>query len=286
MLGCYYLTKAKPGAKGEGRVFGAVNDVLLALEAGDVETLAPIRLRISGEFMDLTVGRDDQDVLHTAVETVDRKIVNTTVGRVVFNNSLPDGMPFVNGLLKKKGLQQLVQYSYLRRGLKATVPMLDGLKDLGFSYATRSGLSIGIDDLVIPKVKATLVKEANTEVIRVEQQYLDGAITNSERKNKVITIWSDVTEKIADAMFSEMESTDTSGGSFNPVYIMADSGARGSKQQIRQLAGMRGLMAKPSGEIIETPITSNFPRGADGPAVFHLDPWCSEGACGYRAQDG
>ncbi len=261
VLGCYYLTKAKPGAKGEGRVFGAVNDVLLALEAGDVETLAPIRLRISGEFMDLTVGRDDQDVLHTAVETVDRKIVNTTVGRVVFNNSLPDGMPFVNGLLKKKGLQQLVQYSYLRRGLKATVPMLDGLKDLGFSYATRSGLSIGIDDLVIPKVKATLVKEANTEVIRVEQQYLDGAITNSERKNKVITIWSDVTEKIADAMFSEMESTDTSGGSFNPVYIMADSGARGSKQQIRQLAGMRGLMAKPSGEIIETPITSNFREG-------------------------
>ena len=261
VLGCYYLTKAKPGAKGEGRVFGAVNDVLLALEAGDVETLAPIRLRISGEFMDLTVGRDDQDVLHTAVETVDRKIVNTTVGRVVFNNSLPDGMPFVNGLLKKKGLQQLVQYSYLRRGLKATVPMLDGLKDLGFSYATRSGLSIGIDDLVIPKVKATLIKEANTEVIRVEQQYLDGAITNSERKNKVITIWSDVTEKIADAMFSEMESTDTSGGSFNPVYIMADSGARGSKQQIRQLAGMRGLMAKPSGEIIETPITSNFREG-------------------------
>ena len=261
VLGCYYLTKAKPGAKGEGRVFGAVNDVLLALEAGDVETLAPIRLRISGEFMDLTVGRDDQDVLHTAVETVDRKIVNTTVGRVVFNNSLPDGMPFVNGLLKKKGLQQLVQYSYLRRGLKATVPMLDGLKDLGFSYATKSGLSIGIDDLVIPKVKATLVKEANTEVIRVEQQYLDGAITNSERKNKVITIWSDVTEKIADAMFSEMEDTDTTGGSFNPVYIMADSGARGSKQQIRQLAGMRGLMAKPSGEIIETPITSNFREG-------------------------
>ena len=261
VLGCYYLTKAKPGAKGEGRVFGAVNDVLLALEAGDVETLAPIRLRISGEFMDLTVGRDGQDVLHTAVETVDRKIVNTTVGRVVFNNSLPDGMPFVNGLLKKKGLQQLVQYSYQRRGLKATVPMLDGLKDLGFSYATKSGLSIGIDDLVIPKVKATLVKEANTEVIRVEQQYLDGAITNSERKNKVITIWSDVTEKIADAMFSEMEDIDTTGGSFNPVYIMADSGARGSKQQIRQLAGMRGLMAKPSGEIIETPITSNFREG-------------------------
>ncbi len=261
VLGCYYLTKAKNGAKGEGRVFGSVNDVLLALDAGDVETLTPIRLRLSGEFMDLTVGRDDQDVLHTAVETIDRKIVNTTVGRVVFNNSLPDGIPFVNGLLKKKGLQQLVQYSYLQRGLKATVPMLDGLKDLGFSYATKSGLSIGIDDLVIPQEKKTLVKQAEQEVIRVEQQYLDGAITNGERKNKVIAIWSDVTEKIADAMFSEMQNTDTSGGSFNPVYIMADSGARGSKQQIRQLAGMRGLMAKPSGEIIETPITSNFREG-------------------------
>ena len=261
VLGCYYLTKAKAGAKGEGRVFGSREDVLLALEAGDVETLTPIRIRLSGEFMDLTVGRDDQDVLHAAVESLDRKIINTTVGRVVFNNALPENVPFVNGLLKKKGLQQLVQYSYLRHGLKLTVAMLDRLKDLGFYYATKSGLSIGIDDLVIPQEKAVLVQQANDEVISVEQQYLDGAITNGERKNKVIAIWSDVTEKIADAMFGEMENIDTAGGSFNPVYIMADSGARGSKQQIRQLAGMRGLMAKPSGEIIETPITSNFREG-------------------------
>ena len=261
VLGCYYLTKARPGAKGEGRVFGSREDVLLALEAGDVETLTPIRLRLSGEFMDLTVGRDDQDVLHTSVETLEREIINTTVGRVVFNNELPDGVPFVNGLLKKQGLQQLVQYSHLRHGLKMTVAMLDRLKDLGFYYATKSGLSIGIDDLVIPQEKAGLVKQANNDVINVEQQYLDGAITNGERKNKVIAIWSDVTEKIADAMFSEMEDTDSLSGSFNPVYIMADSGARGSKQQIRQLAGMRGLMAKPSGEIIETPITSNFREG-------------------------
>ena len=261
VLGCYYLTKARPGAKGEGRVFGTRDDVLLALEAGDVETLSPIRLRLSGEFMDLTVGRDDQDVLHTAVETLEREIIHTTVGRVVFNNELPDGIPFVNGLLKKKGLQQLVQYSYLRHGLKLTVSMLDRLKDLGFFYATKSGLSIGINDLVIPQEKAQLVKQANSDVISVEQQYLDGAITNGERKNKVIAIWSDVTEKIADAMFSEMEDTENLSRSFNPVYIMADSGARGSKQQIRQLAGMRGLMAKPSGEIIETPITSNFREG-------------------------
>ena len=261
VLGCYYLTKARPGAKGEGRVFGSGEDVLLALEAGDVETLTPIRLRLSGEFMDLTVGRDDQDVLHAPVENLEREIINTTVGRVVFNNALPGNLPFVNGLLKKKGLQQLVQYSYLRHGLKRTVAMLDRLKDLGFLYATKSGLSIGIDDLVIPQEKAVLIKQSNREVIKVEQQYLDGAITNGERKNKVIAIWSDATEKIADAMFSEMEDTDVGKSQFNPVYIMADSGARGSKQQIRQLAGMRGLMAKPSGEIIETPITSNFREG-------------------------
>ena len=261
VLGCYYLTKARPGAKGEGRVFGSGDDALLALEAGDVETLTPIRLRLSGEFMDLTVGRDDQDVLHAPVENLEREIINTTVGRVVFNNALPGNLPFVNGLFKKQGLQQLVQYSYLRHGLKRTVAMLDSLKDLGFLYATKSGLSIGIDDLVIPQEKAVLIKQSNREVIKVEQQYLDGAITNGERKNKVIAIWSDATEKIADAMFSEMEDTDVGKSQFNPVFIMADSGARGSKQQIRQLAGMRGLMAKPSGEIIETPITSNFREG-------------------------
>jgi DNA-directed RNA polymerase subunit beta' len=261
VLGCYYLTKARPGAKGEGKVFGTADDVLLAHNAGHVETLTPIRLRMSGEFLDLTVGRDDQDLLQATVEKLERQIINTTVGRVIFNNSLPDEIPFINGLLKKKGLQQLVQYSYLRNGLALTVSMLDGLKDLGFLYATKSGLSIGIDDLVIPKEKPVLIKQANTDVIGVEQQYLDGAITNGERKNKVIAIWSDVTEKIADAMFAEMQDSDTSSGAFNPVFIMADSGARGSKQQIRQLAGMRGLMAKPSGEIIETPITSNFREG-------------------------
>ena len=261
VLGCYYLTKARPGAKGEGRVFSTHDDVILALEAGDIETLTPIRLRLSGEFMDLTVGRDDQDVLSATVETLERKIVNTTVGRVIFNMALPAEFPFVNGLLKKKGLQQLVQYSYIRNGRSSTVLMLDSIKDLGFLYATKSGLSIGINDLVVPKEKAQLIKQTNSEVIKVEQQYLDGAITNGERKNKVIALWSDVTERIADAMFREMEDTENLSRSFNPVYIMADSGARGSKQQIRQLAGMRGLMAKPSGEIIETPITSNFREG-------------------------
>src|SRR5687768_11819138 len=261
VLGCYYLTKSRAGAKGEGRVFGNTDDVLLALEAGEVETLTPIRLRYSGSLLDMTVTRDDQAVLQAEAQDVKNKIINTTVGRVIFNTSLPSIMPFVNGQLKKKGLQQVVQYCHQHYGLEHTVEMLDSLKNLGFTYATRSGLSIGIDDLIIPSEKKALVERARDEVIKVEGQYLEGAITNGERYNKVIAVWSEVTEKIADAMFGEMEELDQSGRNFNPVYIMADSGARGSKQQIRQLAGMRGLMAKPSGEIIETPITSNFREG-------------------------
>ncbi len=260
VLGCYYLTKARPGSKGEGRAFANIDDVILALEAGELETLSPIRLRYTGPLQDMASTRDDQDVLHTDVQDVQNKIINTTVGRVLFNSALPPGMPFVNGMLKKKGLQQLVQRCYLTSGLAATVEMLDSLKQTGFTYATRSGMSIGIQDLIIPQEKVPLVAKARDEVIKVEQQYLEGAITNGERYNKIIAVWSDVTEKIADAMFAEMESRDREG-KFNPVYIMADSGARGSKQQIRQLAGMRGLMAKPSGEIIETPIRANFREG-------------------------
>src|SRR6187551_1517378 len=170
VLGCYYLTKAKPGAKGEGRAFASIDDVVLALEAKEVETLTPIRLRYSGPLQDLSAARDDQDVMRATVREVDRKIINTTVGRVILNDSLPDGMPFVNGLLKKKGLQQLVQACYLRFGLEKTVELLDGLKQLGFTYATRSGLSIGIDDLIIPAEKPILVAKARDEVIKVEQQ--------------------------------------------------------------------------------------------------------------------
>src|SRR6188472_2557454 len=260
VLGCYYLTKSKVGAKGEGRAFAHPDDVLLALESGEVETLTPIRLRYTGELMDLAAARDDQDVIRAEIQNVSSKIISTTVGRVIFNDALPKGLPYVNGLLKKKGLQMLVQFCNLRHGVPRTVEMLDGLKNLGFTYATKSGLSIGIDDLVIPSEKKDLVDKARHEVIRVEQQYQEGAITYGERRNKVIAIWSETTEKISDEMFDEMKDQDKAGR-FNSVYIMADSGARGSKQQIRQLAGMRGLMAKPSGEIIETPITSNFREG-------------------------
>jgi DNA-directed RNA polymerase subunit beta' len=260
VLGLYYLTKGRPGTKGEGRSFATAEDVLLALEAQQVETLSPIRLRYTGEVIDLTNAYDDQDLLHTEPTNYERQYLNTTVGRVILNDSLPKGMPFVNGLLKKKGVGQLVNYAYLRFGLETTVRMLDGIKQLGFTYATRAGLSIGIDDMVIPDDKYTLVKDAEKQVINVQQQYLDGAITNGERYNKVIEIWSGITEKVADEMFDVLKQQDKAGA-INPIYVMADSGARGSKQQIRQLSGMRGLMAKPSGEIIETPITANFREG-------------------------
>jgi DNA-directed RNA polymerase subunit beta' len=260
VLGVYYLTKDKKGAKGEGRAFANNDDVLLALEAGEVETLTPIRLRYTGRVIDLTTAYDDQDVLHTEPITIKNQFINTTVGRVIFNDHLPPEMPFVNGLLRKKGLGALVNYCYLRFGLETTVQMLDGVKSLGFLYATKAGISIGIDDLIVPLKKAALVNDAEKEVIEVEKQYQDGAITHGERYNKVIAIWSNVTDRVAEEMFQAMESQDKSG-SLNPIYIMADSGARGSKQQIRQLSGMRGLMAKPSGEIIETPITANFREG-------------------------
>ncbi len=260
VLGLYYLTKAKPRAKGEGRAFANIDEVLLALEGGAVETLTPIRLRYSGEVLDLTQAYDDQDVLHTDLQQFNRQFIKTTVGRAILNDHLPEGMPFINGLLKKKGVGQLVNYTYLRFGLEVTVRMLDRIKELGFRFATRAGLSIGLDDMVIPEHKKTLVREAEKQVVSVQQQYLDGAITNGERYNKVVEIWSAVTEKVADEMFSVMQELDKAG-TLNPIYVMADSGARGSKQQIRQLSGMRGLMAKPSGEIIETPITANFREG-------------------------
>src|SRR6201998_1749989 len=260
VLGLYYLTKVKKGGKGEGRVFADTEEVLMALEAKEVETLTPIRLRYTGPVLDMTTAYDDQDLTHTEPVQYDKQYITTTVGRAILNDALAEGMPYVNGLLKKKGIGQLVNYCYLNLGLEVTVKMLDRIKELGFQYATRSGLSVGLDDMVIPDTKYTVVRDAEKQVIAVQQQYLDGAITNGERNNKVIQIWSAVTEKVADEMFDNMKKPDKEGA-MTPIYIMADSGARGSKQQIRQLSGMRGLMAKPSGEIIETPIKANFREG-------------------------
>jgi DNA-directed RNA polymerase subunit beta' len=260
VLGLYYLTKSKKGARGEGRVFANIEEVLMALEMKEVETLSPIRLRYTGPVLEMSTAYDDQDLTHTEPVQYDRQYITTTVGRAILNDALPNEMPYVNGLLKKKGIGQLVNYCYLNHGLELTVQMLDRIKELGFQYATRSGLSVGLDDMVIPEAKYATVRDAEKQAIAVQQQYLDGAITNGERNNKVIQIWSAVTERVADEMFDNMKQADKQGA-MNPIYIMADSGARGSKQQIRQLSGMRGLMAKPSGEIIETPITANFREG-------------------------
>ena len=185
----------------------------------------------TGELIDLTTVYDDQDVIHTEVQNVKNQIINTTVGRVILNDHLPKGVPYINGLLRKKGLRQLVQYGYLRFGLEKTVEMLDAIKDLGFTYATRAGISIGIDDLVIPEGKERMVTGAQKEVLDVEKQYLDGAITNGERYNKVIAIWSNVTEKVADAMFKEMEKQDKEGRSSTrstswPTRAPADPSSR------------------------------------------------------------
>ncbi|MBK9709042.1 MAG: DNA-directed RNA polymerase subunit beta' [Acidobacteria bacterium] len=260
VLGCYYMTRAFDGAKGEGRSFANLNDVLIALDAKELTTQTKIRLRYDGKLIDLENERDNQDIIKATVHEVNRTI-NTTVGRVILNDALPKEMPYVNGMLKKKGMQSLVNYSFLRLGHQITVVMLDKLKELGFLYATKAGISIGIDDMVTPPSKKDLVGAAENEVIKVEQQYKDGVITNGERYNKVVAIWSEVTEKVADEMFKEMSKREKESRELNPILVMADSGARGNQQQIRQLAGMRGLMAKPSGEIIETPIRANFREG-------------------------
>jgi DNA-directed RNA polymerase subunit beta' len=241
VLGIYYLTKERLATpdhpvRGEGRLFADAEEVRIAYDNEDVDLQARIRLRWKGE------------------------ILETTVGRTLFNETVPEPLRFVNQELKKKEVTAIVARCMNQLGNEVTVKFLDELKDLGFRYATLSGLSIGIDDMHIPSSKEQLIGSARAQVNEVETQYQDGVITNGERYNKVVDIWAHVTEQIADQMFKELEEGEQ-GGEFNPIFMMADSGARGSKQQIRQLAGMRGLMAKPSGEIIETPITSNFREG-------------------------
>ena len=220
-------------------------------------------MRYTGNLIDLTTlpPKDRSNVVRAPEQAVENYWLRTTVGRVLFNDALSEEIPFVNGSLNKKALQSLVHYVYLRKGIHSTVDVVDRLKDLGFKYATQAGVSIGIDDMVVPPGKAVVVQKARDEQVRVEQQFLEGLITNRERYNKVINIWSEATEAVSEAMFQEMNRIEREEQIFNPILMMADSGARGSKQQMRQLAGMRGLMAKPSGEIIETPITANFREG-------------------------
>jgi DNA-directed RNA polymerase subunit beta' len=261
VIGVYYLTTENFMARGAGKTFASAEDVFLAHTAGVVGTQAPIQLRFSGQLIDLVAQGGSQDMLHADMIEVDNMLLETTVGRVLFNMQLPADMPFINGQLKKKGLQNLVAFSFMRLGHHATVELLDNLKEIGFGYATRSGLSLASSDMIIPEAKQERLDSAYQEVDEVEKQRSSGLITAGERHNKIIDIWHRVTEEVARAMFGQMSTLDPETGEFNPIYMMADSGARGSKEQVRQLAGMRGLMAKPSGEIMETPITANFREG-------------------------
>ncbi len=261
VLGGYYLTLPREGAKGAGRVFPDFDSVLMALEAGEVETQSPIVVRYSGPYIHLELQYDSQDVVHAEVENVERRLIETTVGRVIFNTHLPEDVPFINGLLKKRGLQDLVGYCFIKLGNDATVAMLDELKQVTFLYATKAGISFGVDDMVVPAKKSELLQKATNEVLAIEGQRAAGVITQGERHNKIIDIWHRTTEKVSEEMFSDMRRREAETGEFNPINLMADSGARGSREQVRQLAGMRGLMSKPSGEVIETPITANFREG-------------------------
>ncbi len=260
ILGCYYLTRAREGMKGENKAFNSVDDVILALDAKIVETQSIIRLRWNGDLIDLSAD-NSQDVMRAKVVPTNRTIT-TTVGRVIFNDRLyREGLPFVNGMLKKKGLQSLVNFAHLRLGHDQTVALLDDMKSLGFLYATKAGMSIGIDDMVTPDNKKQLIDEARKKVDDLQLQTEQGLMQNLERINKVTAIWSEVTDKVAASMFKAMDTREKERNELNPILVMADSGARGSDAQIRQLAGMRGLMAKPNGDIIETPITANFREG-------------------------
>lgn len=231
VLGSYYLTKAREGALGEGLTFADTEEALFAYQDDQVAKHAKVKLRLeSGE------------------------IIETTVGRIIFNQALPEGFRYVNEPMTKGRISKTIAECYRKFGHNEIIQLLDRLKALGFEEATNSGISIGIDDIQIPQKKKTILDEAKKDVRSIESQYTNGIITDGERYNKVIDIWTHTTDLISDTMFEALES-------FNSVFMMADSGARGSKQQIRQLAGMRGLMAKPSGEIIENPITANFREG-------------------------
>lgn len=231
VLGVYYLTKMNSGLKGEGSVFADANEAFVAYAENEVHKHAKCKLRIpSGE------------------------VVETSVGRILFNQVLPKGFRFVNEVVGKSKLSKIIAECYRQFGHFEVIQLLDRLKALGFEEATRAGISIGIDDIQVPKAKENLLNEARKDVHAIENQYKNGLITDGERYNKVIDIWTHTTDRVADTMFENLDP-------FNPIFMMADSGARGSKQQIRQLAGMRGLMAKPSGEIIESPIVANFREG-------------------------
>ena len=243
ILGCNYLTKEKMKATGEGKTFSDDNEVIVAYTDDAIALHAKINLTVDYIFDVEEKKRIDG-----------RRALVTTAGKVIFNQVLPAGFGYVNYELNKSKVGDIIWNCYKRFGHQRTIELLDALKELGFEYATKGGISISIDDLTVPKEKDAVLNKAKEEVAKVEEQYRRGVITNRERYNKVIDIWTRTTDTVSDMVFKEMDP-------FNPILLMADSGARGSRLQVRQLAGMRGLMAKPSGEIIESPITANFREG-------------------------
>ncbi|MBT8135023.1 MAG: DNA-directed RNA polymerase subunit beta', partial [Gammaproteobacteria bacterium] len=260
VLGLYYMTRESINVKGEGMIFANVDEVHRAYDSGAAHLQARVKARIK------------EVVFNEAGELEERySIVDTTVGRAILSEIIPAGIPYelVNQDLGKKAISNLINSCYRQVGLKETVIFADQLMYTGFRYSTRSGISICINDMVIPEEKASLLAGADAEVKEIQEQYASGLVTNGERYNKVVDIWSHANEAVAKAMMdklSTIEVEDAEGNmvtqpSFNNIFVMADSGARGSAAQIRQLAGMRGLMAKPDGSIIETPITANFREG-------------------------
>ncbi len=261
VLGLYYTTRERINARGEGLIFSDVPEVQRALDAGVVELTAKIAVRLTEWNRDKTSG---EFVPSTS-------LVDTTVGRALLSEILPKGLPFsnLNKALKKKEISRLINASFRKCGLKETVVFADKLLQNGFRLATKAGISIAIDDMLVPKEKHNIIERSEKEVKEIEQQYVSGLVTAGERYNKVVDIWGKAGDEVSRVMMAQLAKekvTDRNGReveqeSFNSIYMMADSGARGSAAQIRQLAGMRGLMAKPDGSIIETPITANFREG-------------------------
>ncbi|MEW8204597.1 MAG: DNA-directed RNA polymerase subunit beta', partial [Candidatus Thiodiazotropha taylori] len=262
VLGLYFMTRERINAKGEGMVFADVAEAKRAYEAGHADLQARVKVRMKETVLD-----DDGNI------SEETRIIETTIGRTLVYNIVPAGLPFslVDQAMCKKQISNLINACYRQLGLKDTVIFADQLMYMGFRYATKAAVSFCSNDMVVPEEKSEILASAESEVREIESQYTSGLVTNGERYNKVVDIWSHTNDQVAKAMMSKLgkemvvdrEGNEVEQDSFNSVYMMADSGARGSAAQIRQLAGMRGLMAKPDGSIIETPITANFREGLD-----------------------
>jgi len=250
VMGCYYLTMAVPGAKGEGMAFASLDEVQLAYSLGQVDTHATIKVRLPETWR-----------VKGDLQSPPGAVIETTVGRVIFNVMLPTGMFYYNSPMRSPQLAQVVSDCYENLGRRATIDLLDEMNRLGFRESTRSGLSFATDDLITPPNKAKIIANAEKAVLRIMKLYQRGIITEGERYNQVLDAWTHAREQITTEMMHELENDNRYPGYVNPIFLMAHSGARGGTEQIRQLSGMRGLMAKPSGKIIETPIKANFREG-------------------------